>query len=1144
MDEALGGICLELIAAFGSLVDAARDSERLSVLLADLGWSPASPPKPLQDLADIGVPLVGIIGTASDKVDVQAALEAVARLIAAVNLLASRPDGDYPGGIDVPTFKATIGRDLLDYVIVDYLLGKRYWIGGVLKLAGILRLTKLPAAGLRNSYLKKEIVWSRIAEFVLDPPKGFKEVFAWNSAMPLLEEAVGGFVDLVETYGLPLTYFLPETALATFVSAGASGPISNPFAVYASLGEIFDLPLTFAGGLLLLLRPPTASRGAAISLLPYANANVGQDVSLSETTSLSVLGNVDFTKGVAITLAPGMLPEVQYGFLAGTSSVPAEAQFGLKVSPPASQPKLVLIGAKDGSRVEVGGFDVFLGGKAVSGGRLEVFVDLKLSDLGVVVKPASGDADTFLASLLPQDGISADLSFSLRLSSLGGFQFSGSGALEASYPSHFSLGPIDVQAFSVAVKPIQDRLVAQIGATLSGSLGPLIASIDGVGFQLASQFPDPPNGNLGPLEVSFDFKPPAGVGLAIDTGVVQGGGFLYIDTDRGQYAGALELVVADWLTLTAIGLITTKMPDGSKGFSLLVIITADFGPGIQLGFGFTLIGVGGLLGLNRTMLFQPLMDGVRTGAINGILFPTDVIANAPKIISDLQAIFPPKQNTFLIGPMAKLGWGTPPLITLSLGVIIEIPPGDVAILGVLALAIPEEEPVLILQVNFVGALEFSKQRLYFFASMFDSHILTITIDGEMGVLFAYGADANLVLSVGGFHPQFNPPPLPFPTPKRVQLDIINESDARVRCGGYNAATTNTLQFGAFAEYYFGFSAVSVSGHSSFDALLQWSPFHVIVNVTTTFSNVGGVGVFSLDIDVTVEGPTPWHIHGHGSLSFLFFSVSVPIDITFGDARDTSLPPIAVLPIIGGELGKAANWKAVLPTSSNILVSLRKLDPSEAALVLHPVGVLQISQRAIPLDLTIDKIGAQKPTDANRFGLEVTSPGLSKAEDLSESFAPAQFKDFDDAAKLSQPAYTPEHSGIAISAAGISYASGTAITRRMRYDLTVIDTQYRRFQKRFYVFANGLFVHFLGGVRVAFNTFSASTAQQMQPYGQRIAVSGENYAVANQSDNRAYGAGATTFSSRASAQDYLDRSVRGNSALAGKLHVLPQFELTL
>ena len=59
------------------------------------------------------------------------------------------------------------------------------------------------------------------------------------------------------------------------------------------------------------------------------------------------------------------------------------------------------------------------------------------------------------------------------------------------------------------------------------------------------------------------------------------------------------------------------MPDGSPGFSLLDHHHApSSAPGIQLGFGFTLIGVGGLLGLNRTMRLQPLMEGVRTGAID------------------------------------------------------------------------------------------------------------------------------------------------------------------------------------------------------------------------------------------------------------------------------------------------------------------------------------------------------------------------------------------------------------------------------------------------------------------------------------------------------------------------------------------------
>ena len=115
------------------------------------------------------------------------------------------------------------------------------------------------------------------------------------------------------------------------------------------------------------------------------------------------------------------------------------------------------------------------------------------------------------------------------------------------------------------------------------------------------------------------------------------------------------------------------------------------------------------------------------------------------------------------------------------------------------------------------------------------------------------------------------------------------------------------------------------------------------------------------------------------------------------SRDTTLPPIAVMPLLAGELDKATNWQAQLPPAAKLLVSLRKLDRDEAELVLHPVGTLQVSQRAVPLDLTIDKVGNQKPSDANRFALDVDAggPGQDRAT-LQEQFAPAQFQDFDDA----------------------------------------------------------------------------------------------------------------------------------------------------
>lgn len=334
----------------------------------------------------------------------------------------------------------------------------------------------------------------------------------------------------------------------------------------------------------------------------------------------------------------------------------------------------LLFGSANGSRVQLGSFQLTTGletawsGSTTSG---SFFLTGQADDLTIVIDASS--VDGFLGKILPSTHIEANLSVQIGISTAKGVFFNGSSALEVRVPTHIDLGPIGIQGLTISAALASGTIPVSIGADIRAELGPLVAIVQNMGFRTTFSFRGDNSGNLGPLQFELGFKPPDGAGLSIDAGIVKGGGFLLFDPAHGQYAGALELVFAGFLSLDAVGLITTIMPDGSRGFSLLLIITADFGPGIQLGFGFTLLAVGGLLGLNRTILLQPLMDGIRTGAVESILFPKNVIANAMRIISDLQAIFPPKTGNFLIGPMAKLGWGEPTLVSLSLGVIIEIP---------------------------------------------------------------------------------------------------------------------------------------------------------------------------------------------------------------------------------------------------------------------------------------------------------------------------------------------------------------------------------------------------------------------------------------------------------------------------------------
>ena len=128
-------------------------------------------------------------------------------------------------------------------------------------------------------------------------------------------------------------------------------------------------------------------------------------------------------------------------------------------------------------------------------------------------------------------------------------------------------------------------------------------------------------------------------------------------------------------------------------------------------------------------------------------------------------------------------------------------------------------------------------------------------------------------------------------------------------------------------------------------------------------------------------------------------------------------------------------------------------------MLHPAGTLQVSQRSIPLDLKIDKVGSQAPSDANQFAFSVSGTVLTKTRDLQEPFAPSQFRNFDDATKLSQPAFVPQDSGIEL-AGSATLTSATAITRPVRYDLTVVDAESEPARSRFFPHARVMFTSFL------------------------------------------------------------------------------------
>ncbi len=1131
-------------------------------LLLKLGWESDVIPKPLLDLsADLeilferlqklvggGLAFDGSVGPegVSAEVDfspedVRGAIEAVRRVVDGIGALASAPNSAFPANLTADGFKTQFPKQLISHLLVSYLRNHRPRWGFALQALGVAKTRYAGASGNRPPYVDYTVDVSDIPKIFENPKILLENAFGWGGDNFDFRSLASQVDNLASSLGLSVVLDEVPTDVAISLEDGADMP-DDP--VRRRLRMVFFERARNSGRLAaelsLLALPKTPAQKPGFALMPAFTGLLDVAMQLGPGITVRIDSDMDLQGGVGLIVRPDTGIDMILGFegQGAPTTAKGSARVDVDVSDPDAKPTIIL-GSGDGTRLQYQSVSG-AGGIALSGGQdVEVFAEIDANGLAFIFDPSGSDG--FISKILSGVSFTIEFDLGMGIAYPRGVYFRGTSHLEIQVPTHISIGPIDVQGLTIALKPQDGGLPIDIGTTFKTQLGPLAAVVENIGLRTDIGFPDQ-GGNLGPVDLDVGLKPPNGIGLSVDAGVVRGGGYLFIDTDRGEYAGALELSFLEFLTLNAVAVITTKMPDGSEGFSLIAIINVEFNPGLQLGFGFTLIGVGGLLGLNRTMDLDALVDGVRTGSLDSVVFPRDVVANASRIISDMRAFFPPEDDIFLIGPMAKFGWGTPTLISLSLGIIIEVP-GNIAIVGTLKIAIPDERAALIIiQVAFMGAIEFDKKRVWFFANLYESRVIYMPLEGGLGVLAAFGNDPNFVVSVGGFHPAYNPPSLPFSSIARIAVNILNTPVARIRIDAYFAVTSNTVQFGARAELYFGIRIARIEGHIAFDALFQFSPFYFIISISASLSvKVFGAGLFSVRFKGSLEGPSPWHVEGSGGISILFWDIDVDFSHTWGEAKNTSLPPIAVMPILAAEFEKLENWTAELPKANQLLVSLRDIDAS-ASLVLHPIGALKITQRAIPLGLTIDKVGNQRPDDANWFSVDADTEGIEKRGKILESFAMGQYQGMKDGEKLSAADYEKEEAGLALSITGRQTRSSVVTKRIIRCEEIIIDSHFKRTVFHFVTLVKGFFAHFLNHNAAAQSQLSARRKEQMHLFDEKISLQPNSYVVAHMADNSSVDAAPQAFPSRASAREFMRSEMEKDPNLAGKYHVIRPHEM--
>lgn len=1071
-----------LVRVLEPLADAVESVDAFEAFLDETGLAdllaPAEREKLQGILEDAVEPVVDVIAAleAGDQPDPKTVVEAV--------------DGVYGvfSDLDDLTFSDLddAGERLLDFLLVRYLDEYHHSLYSGLALFGVIDETGEGPPSLDLS---------AFGDVLSDPLSVPKEAFAW--ADPLDDFAA-----------FLLLYYLKELFWAIGLPASLDGP--EPGEVRAltdvdSLDDLADAPPGFeyelrvpvisfvdddgtaVAGFKLVPLPGKTPHLPGLAMVVFGSFETGVSEELADDWSFNVeasgsLGNHGFavrprTDGSIDVRHVNDVTDESGTTSAGASDVvEALATLTHEVGDGEdSERERVLLGTADASRLAL----TSLSARAVlryDSGADEFLLKIELPTTGTLgVHPA--DLDGFLASVLPPEGIFYDFEVTVGWSSQAGLYIERGGTLSVTLAEFAHLGPVLLQELKLALEPgdaasgtptapgagpgaggggagagadaEQPDARALATASLGVELGPLTATVMGIGLSGEVTFEEGGAGPLGPLDVDVGFKPPSGLGLAVDAGVVTGGGFLLFEPEQHRYAGVLQLKIGS-LLINAVGLLTTRLPGGRQGFSLLVIIAGEFTP-VQLGFGFTLNGIGGLLGINRSVKAKPLGDAVRRGTLDSVLFPTDPVANAQRIISDLRAIFPATGDVHVFGPMVRLGWGTPQLITGDLGVVLELPTFKIVLLGRLSAVLPDEAgPVIELNMAVAGVLDPPSERVAIDASLYDSRVALYTVSGDMALRSGWGDSPRFVLSVGGFNPRYQPPG-DFPELRRVGVSVGEPGgNPSIEMKGYFAVTSNTAQVGAAVSLRAEAGPAKVRGHVGFDALFEFDPFKFVIDFLAELTVSVYGATLGVRVDGTLSGPTPWRVSGRVSVDLFLVSVSANINVTLGAADDREpLPAARIMPELLAALSRQKNWSAQLPPDGEPRVQFREMD--DDALLVHPMSRLGVRQSVVPLEYDIERFSAARPAEFTRFSIAaatitpVGSTDVSEGDPLdlsaptTEQFAPAQFRELTDQQKLDSPGFEPLTAGVGASTAA-PFVGGTKQTVIASFETSIIDRE--------------------------------------------------------------------------------------------------------
>jgi hypothetical protein len=549
------------------------------------------------------------------------------------------------------------------------------------------------------------------------------------------------------------------------------------------------------------------------------------------------------------------------------------------------------------------------------------------------------------------------------------YDASGNPASVVTIPIQRALGPLYCDTLGIGwVQDTTSSANDRLSLLFSGGVKLTVLDVDVQGLSIGIPITDP--GNLSGYDLDLQ-----GLGLTFDAGGVElSGAFVKVPANPptipcAEYDGEV-LVKAGPYTLMALGSYAYIPATGASGGYASLFLYGVFdgelgGPefffvtGIAAGFGYNRgLVLPDMSGVPDFPLVAAASDPTKLGATQNA-DGSWTMPDPSSVVTLLGGIVPPQRGEYWFAAGVRFTSfdliNSTALLTVEFGQELEI-----ALLGLSWVSLPPpsapgasapSNPFAYAELGMEVVLlpsqgEFSATAVLTSNSFVLDPACKLTGGFAFCVWFGSSPYAGQwVLTLGGYHPSFDPPPY-FPQVPRLGFNWPMGGDVTVSGDAYFALTPSAVMAGGGLQVLFHSGNLQAWFTAQMDALVQWAPFHYELTISVSVGASYKLNLLFCTKTIKVElgaSLALWGPPTGGSVHVSWYIISFTVG--FGADRSSAPPPLEWTNDSGTGFAQTLLPHATSSSSSGSAVATAMMAdaaPASAAQTVSPSGVLSIS----------------------------------------------------------------------------------------------------------------------------------------------------------------------------------------------------------